>query len=500
MDLVIHLEYKPSVPLFRRLSDALRRAIVEGRLRPGQAMPSVRDLSDSLSIARSTVFKSFDDLRRQGYLEAVKGKGTFVRTELPGELSAVYADQARPTTSSAASSDSDIYHCQCSQYGMRALKCNAARLARNDQLEKINFEGPALEVTPLSQWRRLLLRHCRLRDLAQLAYSVAPFGYPPLQEALAAYLHRARSVTFTPSRVVVFASNQLRLDIPLRLLVDPGDAVAFEEPGYQEARQALSARGARIVPIPVDESGMQVHYLASLPERFKLVYVTPSHQDPTGALMSIERRRQLLAWAHETGSFIIEDDYDSEYRYGTEPLPSLQGLDYSDRVIYLSTFWKILSPIVRMGFLVIPECLMDAVLLAKTNTERDLPLLEQFALTDFINEGHLEKHIKRSQSLYARRRQSLIHALTVHLRGIVTIAPQSSGMHVLVHAERDVSEDTLVIAASKAGLPLMSTEQCYMGEGRRGELIIPFAHLSEERIKSAVRLWREHLDRQVRDG
>jgi GntR family transcriptional regulator / MocR family aminotransferase len=485
MDFVVELEYKPSIPLYRRLSDALRKAILEGRLAPGQPMPSVRDLSSTLRISRATVLKCFNDLCSQSYLVSVKGAGTFVNKKLPGELADILPRE-KMGEDNAANALPDV---EFSAFGQRALASDDFRKRRKIEVEQINFGGPPLELTPLNQWRQLLLRHCRMRDLSPLAYSVVPFGYPPLQEALAAYLHRARAVRCSPQQVVIGSSKQFRLDIPARLLLNPGDFVAFEEPGYPEARLLLAAHGANIVPIPVDNEGLSVEYLASLNQKFKLVYVTPSHQDPTGVTMSLSRRKELLSWAHRTGTFIIEDDYDSEYRYGSKQLPSLQGLDSGDCVIYLSSLWKILFPIVRMGFLVIPKRLAPAAMLVKVNTERDLPLLEQFALTDFINDGHLERHIKRTTAIYAKRRQVLIHALTVHLKDMVKISPDSAGMHILVHVESSMSTADLLKAAARAEVPAMSTKECYLSQKKDGELIIAFAHVHEERLEKGIKEW-----------
>ncbi len=486
MDFVVNLEYKPSVPLFRRLSDALRRSIIEGRLSQGQAMPSVRDLSTSLHISRATVLKSFDDLCKQGYLVSFRGAGTFVAEKLPGELADVLAEK-----SDRANTIGDTRVVEFTAYGRRVLDTASFKARRKVQLPDINFGGPPMTDTLLNQWRQILLRHCRLKTFSQLAYAVEPFGYLPLREALGAYLHRARSVKCSPEQTVISSSKQFRLNIIGRLLIEPGDFVAFEEPGYPEARLSLTTCGANIVPIPVDDQGINVDYLRSVSQRLKLVYVTPSHQDPTGVEMSLERRKQLLAWAHETGAFIVEDDYDSLYRYGTKSLPSLQGLDDGDCVIYFSSLWQVLFPLVRLGFLIVPQCLREPLYIAKMNIEPDLPLLEQFALTDFINEGHLERYIKRTWSVYARRRNTLIHALTLQLKETIVIAPQSAGMHLLVHIKSDLNDAKLVESASQSGVSLVSTEHNYLGVKRSGEFIMPFAHIEETALESGIRAWSE---------
>lgn len=487
MDLVINLEYKPSIPLFRRLSDALRKAIIEGRLKPGEAMPSVRDIADTTKISRATILKSFDDLRGQGYLVSASGAGTYVRDPLPHDLDTIYdraSEPAKPETEKPIS---------FSKYGRRVLANSDAHTRRSEQLEQIHYCGPPLEYTPLKQWRQLLLRHCRLRDVAKLAHEDEPLGYGPLRDALSAYLHRARGIKHAPEQMVVFAGQQLKLEIPARLLVDEGDLVALEEPGFPDARLCFGAHGAQFVSVPVDSEGIDVSYLRAQTRKIKCVYVTPSHQDPTCVVMSLDRRRELLEWADRSGALIIEDDYDSEYRYGADPLPSLQGMCRRDNVIYISSLWKVLYPMVRMGFLVIPRQLLKPVLLAKLQTERNLPLLEQFALTDFINEGHLERHIRRTRNLYARRRHSLILALTRHMLYNLELAPESAGMHVLVKVETNLPEREVIERANASGLFLSSTGLCYSASTVTKEFLLPFAHLDEDTVDEKISAWNELL-------
>lgn len=485
MDFVINLEYRSSVPVYRRASDAIRKAIIEGRLKPGQVMPSVRDLASGLQISRATVLKALDDLQKQKYINTVSGSGTYVCDPLPGET----FEPNLETDDSA-----EIYHTSLSEYGQRVLESAGFQKRRLEQLAQIQFCGPPLALTPLSKWRQLLVRHCKLKDLAHLAHAREPLGYAPLRDALSAYLHRARGVKYSPELLVVFASQQFKLEIPARLLVDPGDVVAIEEPGYPDARMCLGSHGAKLVSVPIDNQGLDVSYLEKLSQPLKCVYVTPSHQDPTGIVMSMERRLRLLDWARRSNTLIIEDDYDSEYRYGNDPLPSLHGLDPAENVIYISSLWKILFPMVRMGFLVIPRRLHRPVLLAKLQTERNLPLLEQFALTDFINEGHLEKHIKRTMSVYARRRQALIQSLTRHCRDTVVLPSESAGMHLLIQVQSRHSDRRIIEAAEDWNLSLMSTELYYSGISEPGEFLMPFGHLDESRLDANVRGWSQFIN------
>ncbi|RTL39465.1 MAG: PLP-dependent aminotransferase family protein [Candidatus Melainabacteria bacterium] len=484
MDFVINLEYRSSVPVYRRASDAIRKAIIEGRLKPGQTMPSVRDLSAGLQISRATVLKAFDDLQKQKYITTISGSGTYVCDPLPGEM----FEQNLQNEDVA-----EIHPVSLSEYGQRVLDMAGYQRRRLEQLAQLQFCGPPLELTPLSKWRQLLVRHCKLRDLAHLAHAREPLGYPPLRDALSAYLHRARGVKYSPDLLVVFASQQFKLEVPARLLIDPGDLVAIEEPGYPDARMCFASHGAKLLNVPIDQDGLDVSYLEKISQPIKCVYVTPSHQDPTGIVMSLERRKWLLDWAARSNTLIIEDDYDSEYRYGNEQLPSLHGLDPAENVIYISSLWKVLFPMVRLGFLVLPKRLLHPVFLAKLQTERNLPLLEQFALTDFINDGYLEKHIKRTTAVYAKRRQALIQSLTRHCRETVVLPFETSGMHLLIQVQSRHSDRRIIDVAAEWGLSLMSTELYYSGVSEPGEFLMPFAHLDEKSLDESVRGWAQFV-------
>ncbi|MCB9466731.1 MAG: PLP-dependent aminotransferase family protein [Candidatus Obscuribacterales bacterium] len=483
MDFALELEYKPYVPLYRRISDGLRKAIFDGRLRPGEPMPSIRDLSETLHISRSTVLKAFEDLTSQGLVESVQGAGTFVAAVLPGAFGNTILEPVAP--SSVGRQDNREL----------SLGYLGSRLAMNiDNLEsvhspQINFGGVPIELAPLKIWKQLLLKYAREENLPARE-SFDPFGYIPLREALSSYLNRTRSVQADASRVVLFGTKQGRLDLVSRLIIDPGDNVAYENPGYPESRQVLSWYGANIVPISVDSDGLCVDEVISSSLQFKAVYVTPSHQDPVGVSLSMDRRMRLLEWAKRRNVLIIEDDYDSEYRYGTASLPSLQGLDTGDRVIFLSSFWKVLYQSVRLGYMVIPDCLTNVMKRAKTHTEKLLPLPEQLALADFVNDGHLERFLHKSQSLYAIHRQRLFLSLTRHMRDYLEIAPVSGGTHTLVTISSRLSDDELVKLAAKADVQIMSTESYYIdGQGRKGEFMMPFVVSDSEEIEEKIKNW-----------
>ncbi len=478
MELVIQLDPTSFSPLYRQLSDALKKAIQEGRLAPGKPMPSVRSLGSSLEMSRSTVLKSYDELQSQGYIEAQTGLGTFVTKTLPTVLD-LSPPAEEPTSNQRSQMD-------LSAYGNRLLQNQNAEMETRRFHAGWHFGTEPETLLPIAQWKQMLLRHCGTKELSQMNYSQEPFGYKPLREAVSAFLARSRAVKCTTEQVAIFSCRENRLDLLCRLLLDPGDCVALENPGYYGVRHTLVTHGAELVAVPVDDQGICVDYLRALTEKIKFVYLTPSVHEPSGVQMSLKRREELLDWARTTGAFIIEDDYDSEYRHGSNLIPAIQGLDNNDCVIYLRCFWKVMAPLVRLGFMVIPKCLVPVVALAKFKYERDVPLLEQQALTDFLNEGLLERHIKKSRAIYMKRRQALVFAVTHYIGRKVEVCKEINGMFVQVWFNTSLPDERLLQCAQQAGVPMVSTRPFYISEHVSGEFIIPFTQMNEETINSRV--------------
>ncbi|HEY9787550.1 MAG TPA: PLP-dependent aminotransferase family protein [Candidatus Obscuribacterales bacterium] len=475
----LEVNFNSKFPVHRQLSDALRRAIIEGKIASNEPLPSIRTLAASLGVSRSAVARSFEDLASQGYVTTVLGSGTFVRHRMPGDL--VEMDDLPELGSPGPDLNRELL---LSAYGRRLMQHE--REWAPHTVQDLNHGGPPMNLAPLAAWKVLFQKHCRLRDLSLLEFKPDPFGFPPLREAYASYLTRARAVNCNSDQVAVFFARELRLDLLLRLFLEEGDFVAVENPGYPGARQRFAAHGANMIPIPVGPQGMDVDFLASLPNKIKFVYVTPSHHEPTGAVMPLSRRRQLLDWAKANGTFIIEDDYDSEYRYCGRPVPSLQGMDDGEVVIHLSCLWKLMSPVVKLGFLVMPRSIVRIIRDAKSLCERDLPVIDQFALTDFINEGHLERHIRRNRKTYGKRREKLVAELTEHLGRRAIVSTESAGMDMLVRIESPCSDEEIVRFSQQAGIPMVSSQPYYFADGRRGEFVIPFAMFDEDQIERGV--------------
>jgi GntR family transcriptional regulator/MocR family aminotransferase len=370
-------------PMFQRVYEALRAEILEGRLGPGARLPSSRSLAGDLGVSRTTVLLAYDQLLAEGYVDGRVGSGTYVASELPE----VALSAEAPAT---GESPHEPVPARLSSYGRRAVDADVMVPARAGAVRyDFRYGLPPVEEFPHETWRRLLARRARSASLNSLRYGPSA-GIPKLRVAIADYLRRSRAVACTPEQVVVVNGSQQALDLAARVLVDPGDAVVIEEPHYQGARKVFQAAGARLVPVPTDAEGLDPSKLPidADADGARLLYVTPSHQFPTGATMTLCRRLALLAWAERAGVYVLEDDYDSEFRYEGRPVESMQGLDRAGRVIYAGTFSKVMFPSLRVGYLVLPQPLVEPFAAAKWLTDRHTPTLEQEALADFLAEGH----------------------------------------------------------------------------------------------------------------
>jgi len=477
LQFVLTLPENSKQPIYKQVCDGLRQAIEEGRLRAGEKLPSTRELAISAKVSRFTAIRSYELLTAQGLIETKVGSGTFVT-----QKAAVTANTAQPPAEPAEALAEPAF----SLFGKRMAQPQMIEAPDAELFQELNYGAPSIEQIPLRQWREVLNKCARFQDKTLFQYVSDPMGYMHLREAICAYLARARSIKCTSARLVLFSGAQSALDIICRLLLEPGNTVAVENPGFPGARRIFNAHGAKIITIPVDEDGLVVDELYKIDQPIKLIYVTPSHQDPMGVMMSMERRQQLLKWAQQSGAFILEDDHDSEFHYGEKPLAALQGLDRGDSVIYLASFWKVLFPVVRMAFLVLPKRLQAPVHQAKSYFERDFPLLEQIALTEFINAGTLERQVKRNKSVYARQRAALALVLAKRFKDRVTTYGISAGMHMILHFHKNMDKSKILQCAQQAGVPLVSTSKHYIADARANEFLIGFAHHSEEELTACI--------------
>jgi GntR family transcriptional regulator / MocR family aminotransferase len=471
MRAAISIDSASAVPVYRQVYEAWRQGILNGRFARGSRVPSTRELADSLDVARSTVSQAYEQLIAEGYLLARQGSGTFVCDQLPE--TSLYARRAkrRPSASPRI--------IQLSSYGLR-LSEDLQYLHKQPGWISFAHWWPDQATFPTEIWRRSMQRRLRATNAEVFTYASDSQGYEPLRREIAAYLARFRAVSCTPEQVVVVNGSQQGLDLCARLLVEPGDGVAMENPGYLGIRRILLAAGAKIKPVAVDEQGIATD---ALDARARLVYTTPSHQFPTGVALSLQRRLALIAWAQAHGAVIIEDDYDSEYRYSGAPLPALQGLISDAPVIYCGTFSKVMFPGLRIGYLVVPPALAPTFRRAKWLTDRNTPILEQAALADFIREGHLERHIRRMRRLYASRREAFISSLRRHFGSRATVLGEAAGMHAFVAIDdKEVRE-----RAARNKVHLRGAEDYYLGSAPRDKYVFGFATLTDRMIREGVK-------------
>jgi GntR family transcriptional regulator/MocR family aminotransferase len=418
--LLVRLDARARDGLQQQVYGSIRRAILDGVVASGARLPSSRALAADLGVSRTTTWLAIQQLQAEGYLSARRGSGTFVAEALPDDLvprSAVpRAPRRRPLALSRRGT------------AVVAVREGAHRLAGAPRPFRLGT--PAVDLFPVDLWLRLASRRLRLVTAAQLDYG-DPAGLPALREAIAGHVSAARGTRCGADQVVVVAGAQQGFELVSRFLLDPGDRAWMEEPGYPGARSALRAAGARIVPVRVDAEGLDVAQGVRRAPDARLVYVTPSHQYPLGVPMSLPRRLALLRWARTSHAWVIEDDYDSEFRYGARPIPCLHGLDADGRVIYVGSFSKTLFPALRLGFLIVPPDLRDPLVAARAATDQHPPTIDQAVLADFIGGGHFARHLRRMRITYRERLEAMVTAAERHVGGVLRVRPAQTGLHAL---------------------------------------------------------------------
>lgn len=474
----LELDPSASIPLYRQVYEALRREILAGRLRAGARLPATRALASAFGISRNTVMNAYAQLLAEGYVEGEVGSGTYVAGTLPDEL--LYAPTgAAPMTLQGRSGRT------LSRRGSLLAATHVPTPRFPSELRPFRPGVPALDAFPFELWARLVARRWRRPQRALLGYG-DPAGYHPLREAIASYLGAARAVSCEASQVIVAAGSQQALDVAARMLLDEGEAAWIEDPGYLGARGALLAAGARLVPVPVDAAGLDVEAGKACSPDARLIYVTPSHQYPYGVTMSLPRRLALLEWASRAGAWVLEDDYDSEYRYAGRPLAALQGLDRESRVIYLGTFSKVLLPALRLGYLVVPPDLVEAFLAARALIDRHSPILEQAVLADFIAEGHFSRHIRRMRGLYAERQAILVDAAQRELAGLLEVQPAEAGMHLVGWLPVGVDDVEASRRAAAHGVEAPPLSLYSLEPLQRSGLLLGYTAVGEREIREGV--------------
>lgn len=478
----ISLDHASILPLYRQLYDAIRQAILQGSLQKGLRLPSTRHLAAELRVSRNIVVMGFEQLLAEGYLESRTGAGTFVTNTLPEDV--LQIQNGPPTGNRAPSQRGKAIRGVSHLYGQFCCQIPAA----DPKLRYAPFRYglPALDGLPLDLWGRLLARHCRKAPL-EIAVHGNPGGLPRLREAIASYLGVARGVRCRAEQVIIVNGSQQGIDLAARVLADPGETAIIEDPGYVGGRFALQAAGMKLLPVKVGREGMSVELLSKKRVQAKLVFVTPSHQCPLGVVLSLAKRLQLLEWAARHNAWILEDDFGSEYRYESKPIPALQGLDRAGRVIYIGTFSEVLFASLRLGYLVVPEDLIETFVAARWVFDHGSPLVEQAALADFIADGHLASHIRRMRALYMERRSVMIKTIREEMSDLLEIWDCQAGMHTVGWLPPDVDDSQVSKEAAKAGIYTMPVSSFSMRPLSRGGLVLGYAAFTPDVIRKRLR-------------
>lgn len=480
----VALDPSSDTPLYRQIWMWFQRAILTGQLRPGQRVPSTRALARELRVSRIPVLSAYELLIEEGYLEPFPGAGTCVSRSIPTPFS---PPQKVFAADSAAAEAEPVARRTASRraLGMRGPAQTWLRECRG---------CTDLAHFPIGTWSRLLSRHAQKVSRDLMGYGDA-MGYWPFREAIAEYLGAFRGVKCHASQILVTTGSQQALQISALALLDPQDEAWIEEPGYPGTQQALKAAGARLVPVPVDEHGLDVECGIREASGARAAFVTPAHQYPLSVAMSAARRTALLGWAARSGAWIVEDDYDSEFRYGSNPLASLQGLDAGRRVIYVGTLTKVMFPTLRLGFAVIPQDLVESFLDIRNAIDTvSTPVLHQMAMTDFIREGHFARHIRRMRAVYMGRRNAMIEAVRKLAPGVLEVTGDEAGLYVLALLPSGVDDVEIANRAFRSGLPIGPLSSCYVSAPERGGLTLGYANTDVRQIPAMISAVRSILD------
>jgi GntR family transcriptional regulator/MocR family aminotransferase len=468
---ILALDRRLAAPLHRQVYAGYRQAILDGRLHPGQRLPSTRSLAGDLRISRITVVTAFEQLAAEGYIESRVGAGSIVS---PASASPA-PGRTRPRPGLRRVPRLPLDDPRGADDAPWLALTGAFRVAQ-----------PAIDEFPAELWARLVARHARRLTRRQMSYG-DPMGAAVLREAISDHLRTVRGVRCTPDHVMIVSGSQQALALATRALLAPGDPVWLEDPGYGGARDALRLAGARIVPVPVDADGLDVAAGLVRAPRARAAYVTPSHQYPLGAILSAPRRLQLLDWARRRGAWLLEDDYDSEYRFDSAPLASLHGLDTDERVLYIGTFSKVLFPAVRLGYLVVPPDLVPRVRRVRDAMDLFPSPLYQGVVAELIRDGHFARHLRRMRSIYAARRAALEAALLDELGLTTRLLGDRAGMHLVLELPRTVDDRAIAVRAAAAGLSLTPLSSCFLGRPTRRGLVLGYGTTPIGEVPAAVR-------------
>lgn len=469
----LELTRESDTPLFRQLYLQLRSAILSQHLRPGTKLPSTRELASQLDVSRSAAVAAYEQLLAEGYTSGRHGSGTYVSLDLPEPIDGNTNKRKKPAAVITPAATS-----------MQPFSDSLDVTAQNDQ-RPFNLGRTLVDARTVERWRRLSARAFRSLAPSHFGYS-DPRGTIELRKTICEYLTAARAVRCDPEQIVVTAGTQQALDIIIRVLPNRDREVWIEDPCYPLTRQALLAAGATVRPIPVDGQGIDIGAGIRSAPNAHAVFVTPSHQFPTGVVLSMARRLELLAWAREKNAWIVEDDYASEFRYGGRPLASLQGLDGGERVIYIGTLNKALFPGLRLGYAVVPRALLRAFVTARYLMDRQPSTLSQAVVAAFMEQGHFAAHIRRMRLLYRDQRDELVAALKRRLGADLTVDAPDQGMHLVAFTRRGLNDVAIESAGHQHGVVVRAMSRLYVAAAPQSALVLGFSGHPLQTIGPAV--------------
>ncbi|WP_174278352.1 PLP-dependent aminotransferase family protein [Sphingomonas bacterium] len=482
--LSLDLGRRKDVPLWRQIRDEVMDGIARGTIRPGERLPSTRDLAQAWGVSRNTVVLAFEQLAAEGLVEGLSGSGTYVAPQPPART-AVRTDphgRINPAILAAGSLDRAIR-------GSSALTQVHATLRHMRRPVAFRSNFPAIDAFPIQLWAKLAADIYRRLDATtanDLMGEGDPQGYLPLREAIAAHVADGRGIACSADDIIIFAGVQQAVDLACRLLLIAGDKVLCEDPGYPGICASVTAAGSVPVSAPVDAHGMDVHEALRRAPDARMAYTTPSKQFPTGVTLDMERRRALVDWADRVDGWIIEDDYDSEFRYTGRALPTLFEMDRSGRVLYLGTFSKTLFPALRLGFAILPPPLVEAFVSARTVVGRYSPILDQVLVARFMQEGHFASHVRKMRKLYLRRQACLLDAVRTHLSDYLVPQETDTGMEIVATLRGGIGAHRLADAAAAQGLEIMPLSSLAREVDADRQIALGFSAFSPDQITDGV--------------
>ena len=473
-----------STDIYRQIESWLRDAILDGRLKSGERLPSSRNLADTLNVSRSTVITAYSMLAEEGLIVTLKGSGTRVANHFPRQVEAMRWAQAAKTASSVVLAERCKQLLGSDRYVM---------IHERPSAQPFRPHTPDFKAFPDKIWAQLTKQRLERRSTFWKE-ACPPQGYQPLRRVIADYVGASRGMSVDADQILITSGTQNSILLIAKMLINVGDTVAFEDPGYRPAANVFEMEGASILSIPVDDNGIDVDLLTRQANNIKLVYLTPSSQFPLGSSLSPARRQALLGWATKKNVLILEDDYNGEYRFSGKPLTTMYSMAEQAQVLYLGSFSKLLFPGLRLGYIVAPKSLVQPLATLRWYFDRHSPALEQAVLSDFINEGHFSRHLRRMRTLYASRQQALVAAINQYLSGIMYASPQEIGLHLIGWLEPGIDEHDFLAAAISIDIELVPVSQfCFAGLAKPG-FILGYAPYSPEEIRQSIKaLGRAYL-------